>query len=171
MQGVHKGSSALATTRRMSRPTTDARPILPREFFAFLQGGRMSAVPLSLTQRLLFSYLQQLNDHPLFTKCVTASVLNATEEALVQSATYENGINYRTFKVLKMAAYGFFVGAPVSHFSYALLNRLVTGETLVAQLIKLAVSNGCVRCRAEAGPRQGAFCSRSTPLKRDSASA
>lgn len=81
---------------------------------------------------LLEQYLKELQANPIRTKAVTSASLNALSEIL---ASYLAGVkdpktgSYVSARVPKMAAYGFFVSAPLSHYLVNLLQRAFKGRT------------------------------------------
>ncbi|KZT05976.1 uncharacterized protein LAESUDRAFT_654759 [Laetiporus sulphureus 93-53] len=106
---------------------------------------------------LLAAYLASLAAHPLRTKAITTSVLQFGQEVL---ATHFAGVPAQQVpkdaplyarllaltkinaKAPKMALYGFFVSAPLSHTMVGQMQRLFAGKTsLSAKIGQVLVSN------------------------------
>ncbi|KAI8981264.1 hypothetical protein BD414DRAFT_523585 [Trametes punicea] len=105
---------------------------------------------------LLAAYVRNLSAHPLRTKALTTAVLQFFQEILAshfagappprvsKNAPFLLHVLARaqvTPKAFKMAAYGFFVSAPVSHTLVKALQRVFAGKTgLAARLGTLLAS-------------------------------
>jgi len=113
----------------------------------------MSVVAKQPIHPLLASYLRQLALRPLSTKCITAAVLLFVQDILsshlagvpsfyskVDSA-YTRALKVAKIdsRAFKMAAYGFFVSAPMSHLLVGSMQKFFAGKTSplakVAQLL------------------------------------
>ncbi|CAL1695521.1 unnamed protein product [Somion occarium] len=108
---------------------------------------------------LLAKYLVQLALHPLRTKAITLGVLQLLQEVL---ATHLAGVPSRPVpkdaplyakalsrakidsKALKMAAYGFFVSAPLGHLLVGLLQKAFEGKTSVSAKIGQIVASNLI---------------------------
>jgi hypothetical protein len=100
------------------------------------------------TVSLLQAYLQQLEDHPLRTKMLTAGTLAGSQELLASWLAKDRNKhgNYFTSRVPKMAAYGALVSAPLGHFLIWVLQKIFSGRTsLRAKIMQILVSNLIVR--------------------------
>ncbi|EKM61152.1 uncharacterized protein PHACADRAFT_247568 [Phanerochaete carnosa HHB-10118-sp] len=98
----------------------------------------------TLLRSLLQSYLRQLSAHPLRTKCITVGIFNFVQDILgnhiagvpprrvpKDAPLYEKlaarlKLDSRAFKML---IYGFFVSAPLSHYTTGMLQRMFAGRT------------------------------------------
>ncbi|GAA6053387.1 hypothetical protein JCM3770_002299 [Rhodotorula araucariae] len=103
--------------------------------------------PATTARLALTSYLTSLERRPVLTKSVTSGTLYLLSELvstqLARPASTRNASPSRTKRTnispvaflkryqqaLKLAAYGFFVGAPLDHFLYGLLARIFAGRT------------------------------------------
>lgn len=84
------------------------------------------AVAPPTTNTLLLQYLGQLQTNPIRTKACTSLVLNSLSEILASYLAGEKDPKTKSYissRVPKMALYGFFVSAPLSHY---LVNALQT---------------------------------------------
>jgi len=108
---------------------------------------------------LLNGYLAQLSINPLRTKMVTSGVLSFLQEVLasylagssVQSLAYSSSESTHTravssskldVKALKMAVYGCFISAPMSHILVGLLQKAFAGKnSKAARLGQVLASN------------------------------
>ncbi|PVF97600.1 hypothetical protein CPB86DRAFT_734641 [Serendipita vermifera] len=108
---------------------------------------------------LLAAYLARLAAKPLQTKMITAGILSFLQEVLAnhfanvpvhssknapvhERALAAAKINGRAFK---MAAYGFFVSAPMNHVLVGWLQRMFAGKTAPKdRILQLLVSNAVV---------------------------
>ncbi|KAJ8483387.1 hypothetical protein ONZ45_g14622 [Pleurotus djamor] len=118
----------------------------------------MSALPASKSVHpLLASYLLQLATHPLRTKAITTATLSFLQE-IIGSNVAKTPIQrppkdasalrhllanaHVDSKAIKMAIYGFFVSAPLSHFLVGLLQKAFAGKTsLKARLGQIVANN------------------------------
>ncbi|ODQ63088.1 hypothetical protein NADFUDRAFT_84574 [Nadsonia fulvescens var. elongata DSM 6958] len=86
-------------------------------------------------------YLRALDSYPVLTKAYTSAVLNAISEitasylagrkdkSATSAAAKQNGLPpYLTARVPKMAAFGFFVSAPLSHYLVSWLQKGFKGK-------------------------------------------
>lgn len=89
------------------------------------------AAPLA-QPTLLTRYLVELQTNPIRTKSITSGVLNAISEVLASYLAGEKDPrtgSYISSRVPKMALYGFFVSAPLSHYLVSALQRAYRGKT------------------------------------------
>ncbi|VVT50344.1 uncharacterized protein SAPINGB_P002716 [Magnusiomyces paraingens] len=81
---------------------------------------------------LLQQYLIELQTNPIRTKAITSATLNALSEILASYVAGEKDPktgSYISARVPKMALYGFFVSAPLSHYLVNALQRAFKGKT------------------------------------------
>lgn len=98
----------------------------------------------SLGKSLLQAYVRQLAAHPLRTKCITSGIFNFIQDILgnhlagvppkrvSKDAPFYEKLAARLkldSRALKMFVYGFFVSAPLSHFTTGVLQRVFAGRT------------------------------------------
>lgn len=90
-------------------------------------------------------YLTELQANPIRTKSCTTGTLNALSELL---ATYLSGDkdpntgSYFTSRIVKMALYGFFVSAPLSHYLVLALQGAFRGRVgLKWKVLQILASN------------------------------
>lgn len=89
-------------------------------------------------------YVQSLHENPVLTKSVTSGVLSFLEEFSSQALTLPNGYNFQPAKMFKLGLYGAFVNAPLSHYAYLLLDKLVPGTSVTGQVLQLVASNAII---------------------------
>lgn len=88
--------------------------------------------PPTLTSDLLARYLINLQTNPIRTKSITSAVLNSLSEVIASYLAGEKDPktgSYVSSRVPKMALYGFFVSAPLSHYLVQALQRAYRGKT------------------------------------------
>ncbi|CAN6671991.1 hypothetical protein TRVA0_045S00826 [Trichomonascus vanleenenianus] len=81
---------------------------------------------------LLQSYLTELQANPIRTKSFTTASLNAVSELVASVLAGEKDPktgSYFSSRIIKMALYGFFVSAPLSHYLVLALQRAFRGKT------------------------------------------
>ena len=100
------------------------------------------------TNRLLQAYLKQLQSYPLRTKMLTSGSLAALQELIASWLAHDRSKHghYFSSRIVKMAAYGAFVSAPIGHLLISLLQRTFANRTsLRAKILQIIVSNLIVR--------------------------
>lgn len=100
------------------------------------------STPVTVDPTLLERYLTELKANPIRTKAITSASLNALSEIVASYVAGEKDPktgSYISSRVPKMALYGFFVSAPLSHYLVAALQRAFQGKTSavwkVAQIV------------------------------------
>jgi len=114
----------------------------------------MAAVQAKPINPLLASYLLSLATRPLLTKAVTSGTLSFLQEIVASKVTgspsppiESTGIApidaiKRNKKAFKLAAYGFFISAPLSHTLVGILQRQFAGRTDgKSKLLQILASN------------------------------
>ncbi|KAF9608162.1 hypothetical protein IFM89_007548 [Coptis chinensis] len=87
---------------------------------------------------VLKSYLQQLQEHPLRTKAITAGVLAGFSDATAQKISGIKKIQLR--RLLLVMLYGFAYGGPFGHFLHKVMDYIFKGKkdnTTIAKKVLL----------------------------------
>ncbi|KAK4124029.1 hypothetical protein N657DRAFT_645643 [Parathielavia appendiculata] len=137
---VGSAAAAVAEAAHGQLPGTSGKHPISAVVGTALTGGRKNAG----TKGYLAAYLQQLEDHPLRTKMLTAGTLAGSQELLASWLAKDRNKhgNYFTSRVPKMAAYGALVSAPLGHFLIWVLQKIFSGRTsLRAKILQILVSN------------------------------
>jgi len=116
--------------------------------------------PTKQINPVLAAYLQQLSARPVLTKSVTSGLLSFISEIIAAqvagsppprlSPKERTGIPpidllKQNHKALKLAAYGFFISAPMGHALLSLLQKAFAGKTSArAKVLMILVSNICI---------------------------
>ncbi|KAG7290209.1 hypothetical protein NEMBOFW57_000207 [Staphylotrichum longicolle] len=141
-KGRFVGSTAAAISEAAhgQLPGTSGKHPISAVVGTAITGGRKNAG----TKGYLAAYLQQLEDHPLRTKMLTAGTMAGSQELLSSWLAKDRNKhgNYFTSRVPKMAAYGALVSAPLGHFLIWLLQKIFSGRTsLRAKILQILFSN------------------------------
>ncbi|KAL2182020.1 uncharacterized protein P884DRAFT_296270 [Thermothelomyces heterothallicus CBS 202.75] len=137
---VGSAAAAISEAAHGQLPGTSGKHPISAVVGTALTGGRKNAG----TKGYLAAYLQQLEDHPLRTKMLTAGTLAGGQELLASWLAKDRNKhgNYFTSRVPKMAAYGAFVSAPLGHFLIWLLQKIFSKRTsLRAKILQILFSN------------------------------
>ncbi|KAL2142292.1 hypothetical protein VTI28DRAFT_1366 [Corynascus sepedonium] len=137
---VGHAAEAVAEAAHGQLPGTTGKHPISAVVGTALTGGRKNAG----TKGYLAAYLQQLEDHPLRTKMLTAGTLAGSQELLASWLAKDRNKhgNYFTSRVPKMATYGALVSAPLGHFLIWLLQKIFSGRTsLRAKILQILFSN------------------------------
>jgi len=88
-------------------------------------------------------YLQCLSKYPLLTKSVTTALLAVLNEQIASFVSKDLQYYHKLIplnnKILLMALYGGLINAPIAHYGYQILNRVIKPVSAKKKLLQLLV--------------------------------
>lgn len=92
-------------------------------------GASSSDGPSNPFMQLWSAYNGALESKPILTKAITSLVGFSIGDLLAQKFLGEEGAAVDTWRIARMAAFGFLIHGPTGHYFYSALDRVIVGKT------------------------------------------